>query len=49
MQIINFCGGDASLSILLSETADYHVRQAHFRQQMDRFKGSQSKDLTFTV
>lgn len=36
------------MSILLSETAGYHVRQAQFRQQMDKFKGAQSKDLTFT-
>lgn len=48
-QIISCCGGDASLSILLSETAGYHIRQSQFRQRMEKFKGSQSKDLVFVV
>ncbi|KAI1718350.1 HECT-domain (ubiquitin-transferase) domain-containing protein [Ditylenchus destructor] len=47
-QITTFCGGDASLSVLLNETAGYHVRQSQFRQRMEKFKALQGKDLVFS-
>ena len=47
--ITSYCGGDAACSVLLSETAGYHVRQAQFRKRMEKFKSAQTKDLTFSV
>uniref|UniRef100_A0A915EF78 E3 ubiquitin-protein ligase UBR5 n=1 Tax=Ditylenchus dipsaci TaxID=166011 RepID=A0A915EF78_9BILA len=47
-EITSFCNGDASLSVLLSETAGYHVRHTQFRQRMEKFKAIQSKDLVFS-
>lgn len=48
-ELTNFCGGDASFSVLLMETAGFHVRQSQFRKKMEKFKMAQTKDLTFSV
>lgn len=48
-ELTSFCGGDASYSVLLMETAGFHVRQTQFRRKMEKFKMAQTKDLVFSV
>jgi len=44
----NFYGGDAGLSVLLTETTGFHFRQMQFRPRMEKFKASQTKDLVLS-
>lgn len=46
--LVHYCGGDATFSVILVETAGFHFRQAQFRKRIEKLKNGQPRDLTFT-
>uniref|UniRef100_A0AC34RRG3 E3 ubiquitin-protein ligase UBR5 n=1 Tax=Panagrolaimus sp. JU765 TaxID=591449 RepID=A0AC34RRG3_9BILA len=46
--LIHYCGGDATYSMILVETAGFQFRQAQFRRRIDKLKNGQPRDLVFS-
>jgi len=46
--LVHYCGGDATYSVILVETAGFHFRQSHFRKRIEKLKNGQPRDLVFS-